>query len=66
MRNIPERLRLRFLALAIALAMSAGMTFSATHAFAGESQHHVAIHVDSSDPKLINMALNNVQNVKNG
>ena len=64
MRHMTRLLKIRVLALTIAIAMLAGMTFSATDAFAGESKHHVAIHVDSSDPKLINMALNNVQNIK--
>ena len=27
--------------------------------------HHVAVHVDENDPKVMNMALNNVQNVTN-
>lgn len=35
----------------------------ATTAFAADKMHKVAIHVDQSDPKLMNLALNNVQNV---
>ena len=35
----------------------------ATGAFAEGVTHHVAIHVDQNDPKVMNMALNNAQNV---
>jgi intracellular sulfur oxidation DsrE/DsrF family protein len=35
----------------------------ATTAFAADKMHKVAIHVDQSDAKLMNLALNNVQNV---
>ncbi len=31
---------------------------------AGETMHKVAIHVDEADPKRMNMALNNVKNVR--
>jgi len=31
---------------------------------ADDTDHKVAIHVDSNDPKLINMALNNVANLR--
>jgi len=37
----------------------------ATGAFAEGVTHHVAIHVDQNDPKVMNMALNNAQNVTN-
>lgn len=37
--------------------------FTTSPVFAGEVVHRVAIHVDSSDPKLQNMALNNAKNV---
>lgn len=37
--------------------------FAASPALAGDAMHKVAIHVDSSDVKLQNMALNNVQNL---
>lgn len=33
-------------------------------AFAAEKIHRVAFHVDQNDPKVMNMTLNNVQNVK--
>lgn len=35
-----------------------------TPALAADQVHKVAVHVDESDPKRINMALNNVQNLK--
>lgn len=34
-------------------------------AFAADAIHKVAVHVDQNDPQVINMALNNVQNLKN-
>lgn len=42
------------------------MTFAMlqTPASADGAAHKVAIHVDSNDPQLINMALNNVANVR--
>ncbi len=41
-----------------------GQLVGSTEVFAGEQVHKVAVHVDESDPKRINMALNNVQNIK--
>ena len=38
---------------------------TATMAFADVKTHRIAFHVDESDPKVMNMALNNVQNVSN-
>jgi intracellular sulfur oxidation DsrE/DsrF family protein len=38
---------------------------TATMAFADAKTHKIAFHVDESDSKVINMALNNVQNVSN-
>ncbi len=38
---------------------------AATTALAEGQSHHVAIHVDQNDPQVMNMALNNVQNLKN-
>jgi len=64
MRHMTDLLKIRIFAMAIAFAMLAGMTFSATDTSAGEAKHQVAIHVDSSDAKIMNMALNNVQNIK--
>ena len=34
-----------------------------TMVFADAKTHKIAFHVDESDPKVMNMALNNVQNV---
>ena len=36
-----------------------------TMAFADVKTHKTAFHVDESDPKVMNMALNNVQNISN-
>jgi hypothetical protein len=36
-----------------------------TMAFADAKTHKIAFHVDESDPKVMNMALNNVQNLSN-
>ncbi|SPF79969.1 DsrE family protein [Pseudoprimorskyibacter insulae] len=38
---------------------------AATSAFAEGQTHRVAVHVDENDPQVMNMALNNVQNVRN-
>lgn len=43
-------------------AMMAVVTCSI--AFAEGQTHRVAVHVDQNDPKVINMALNNVQNLE--
>ena len=44
---------------------SAAIAIAATAAFAQGVTHKVAVHVDEDDPKVMNMALNNVQNVVN-
>lgn len=53
--------------LALSAILFAAVIFStkfvATPALAGDAMHKVSIHVDSNDPKLQNMALNNVQNL---
>jgi len=49
---------MKFVIAATALAFSL-----ATGAFAEGKTHYVAVHVDQNDPKVMNMALNNVQNV---
>ena len=36
-----------------------------TMAFADVKTHKIAFHVDESDPKVMNMALNNAQNILN-
>ena len=41
------------------------LLLTATMAFADAKTHRIAFHVDESDPKVMNMALNNVQNVSN-
>lgn len=46
-------------ALAVTLATGA----LTTGALAEGQTHHVAVHVDENDAKVMNMALNNVQNV---
>ena len=48
--------------LKIAAAALLGI-FLSTSAFAEGKTHKVAIHVDQNDKKVMNMALNNVQNV---
>ena len=48
------------IAAALAVTMS---TFMAAGAWAQGKTHYVAIHVDENDPKVMNMALNNAQNV---
>ena len=45
-------------AVAVVLA-----TMLATSAYAGGMTHKVAVHVDQNDKKVMNMALNNVQNI---
>jgi len=46
-----------------AIATAALALTLATGAFAEGKTHHVAIHVDENDPKVMNMALNNAANV---
>ena len=41
------------------------LLLTATMAFADAKTHKIAFHVDESDPKVMNMALSNVQNVSN-
>lgn len=53
----------RFLNL---IATSLALLFmTASISFATEAMHKVAIHVDQNDKKIMNMALNNVQNLNN-
>ncbi len=47
------------LALALAGVMAAGLP-----AMAEGQTHHIAIHVSQSDPGVLNMALNNVRNIR--
>ncbi len=53
----------KLVALALFVVMGAG-TFFSTLMAADEAMHKVAIHVDENDPARMNMALNNVANVK--
>lgn len=46
-----------------AVAIALAMCFSVA-AQAEEGVHRIAVHVDQNDPAVMNMALNNVQNVK--
>ena len=47
------------------LVLISAVTFSFTSLFAADPKtHKVAIHVDENDPARMNMALNNVANVK--
>ena len=41
------------------------LLLTTTMAFADAKTHKIAFYGDESDPKLMNMALNNVQNVSN-
>ncbi|MCP4074339.1 MAG: hypothetical protein GY742_21840 [Hyphomicrobiales bacterium] len=40
------------------------MSLISFNAFGGEKIHRIAFHVDQNDPKVMNMTLNNVQNVR--
>ncbi|MFT4961688.1 MAG: intracellular sulfur oxidation DsrE/DsrF family protein [Paracoccaceae bacterium] len=51
-------------AILSAAAIAAGITLGlASGAYAEGVTHHVAIHVDENDAKVMNMALNNAQNI---
>lgn len=43
--------------------LAAAFAATSTMALAEGGTHHIAIHVDESDPQVMNMALNNVQNI---
>jgi hypothetical protein len=47
------------------LMMIGFLLLTTTMAFADAKTHKIAFHVDENDPKVMNMALNNVQNVSN-
>ena len=49
--------------LATALSLAAFFAFTAITSAADEADHRVVIHVDQNDPKVMNLALNNVTNV---
>ncbi|MGI9384462.1 MAG: hypothetical protein ACR2PO_15015 [Methyloligellaceae bacterium] len=46
-----------------AMALAAAMLVPAAPAVAGDETRRVAIHVDDNDPKRMNMALNNAENL---
>lgn len=52
---------MRNLISAVAIAVA---TLFSVAASAEEGVHKIAVHVDQNDPDVMNMALNNVQNVK--
>ena len=41
------------------ISMTIGLLLTTTMAFADAKTHKIAFHVDESDPKVMNMALNN-------
>ena len=45
------------------LALAGAFALAASAALAEGQTHYLAIHVDQNDPKVMNLALNNVQNV---
>ena len=47
------------------ILMTIGLLLTTAMAFADAKTHKIAFHVDESDPKVMNMALNNVQKVSN-
>ena len=48
-----------------AIILAAAFVFSAGAALAEGMVHKVAVHVNENDPKVMNIALNNVQNLTN-
>ena len=44
-------------------SLALALTLAASAAFGDGVVHHVALHVDENDPKLMNMVLNNAQNL---
>lgn len=52
------------LVIALVLPSLVTLTQGIGPASAAEKVHKIAVHVDESDPARINMALNNVQNIK--
>ena len=46
-------------------SMAIGLLLTTAMAFADAKTHKIAFHVDESDPKVMNMALNNAENVSN-
>jgi len=50
--------------ITLALLMSSLIAASFAVLHADDAIHKVAVHVDSNDPKVINLALNNVANIR--
>jgi intracellular sulfur oxidation DsrE/DsrF family protein len=48
-----------------AIILALGLTLAAGASWAEGMVHKVAVHVNENDPKVMNIALNNVQNVTN-
>ena len=47
-------------------SMTIGLLLTTAMAFADSKTHKIAFHVDESDPKVMNIALNNAQNYHAG
>ena len=46
-------------------SMTIGLLLTTAMAFADAKTHKIAFYIDESDPKVMNIALNNAQNVSN-
>lgn len=62
--TLTKKLQPTFIILAAAFILLFGVATGAQSALAGEKVHKVAVHVDQSDPKVMNLALNNVVNLQ--
>ena len=62
--SLPARLAGLVLGLAASGWLLAGQVTQSTAALAGAPVHKIAVHVDENDPQRMNLALNNVQNLK--
>ena len=61
---MPKSLAALVFSLVVSAGLFAGQAMNAVPAFAADAVHKVAIHVDENDSARINMALNNVKNIK--
>ena len=61
---MPKSLAAFVFSLVVSAGLLAGQAMTAAPAHAADTVHKVAIHVDENDPARINLALNNVKNVK--
>jgi len=58
-------MKIKFVALfAIVFGLFVTAITPSTMVMAGEKVHKIAVHVDQNDPRVMNLALNNVVNVK--